>query len=124
VEPPRDPLNASLAAFLEHLRIGWHPDHLHLQGPTSPGVELGDAVVHLRVEIGNQPSPNPRTRSNSWALAANDDWRVWPLRRLGPRPDPVKVDVFAVIAHLVVGPDCERSLLHLPPVQRLAGNLS
>ena len=60
-------------------------------------MELGDAVVHLRVEIGEPAVTKPKYPiKDGWALAANEDWRMWPLRRLGPGPDPVKVDVLAV----------------------------
>jgi class 3 adenylate cyclase len=105
-EPPRDPLDASLAEFLEHVRIGWHAHHLHLNGPVGAGTQFGDAVVHLGVVVGEPGVAEPKHAiEHGRAGAANEDWWVWPLRRLGPRPDPVEVDIFAVVAGLVMGPD-------------------
>ena len=48
------------------------------------------------------------------ASAANKDWWMWPLRRFGPGPDPVEVDIFAVVAGLVIGPDLLHGLDTLP----------
>ena len=39
---------------------------------------------------------------------------MWPLRRFGPGPDPIEVDVFAVVAGLVLGPDLLHGLDPLP----------
>src|SRR4029453_4623493 len=114
-EPPRDPLDSGLAEFLEHLRIGWHAHHLHPDGPVGTGPQLGSAVIHLRVVIGEPGVPEPKHAiEDSWAGAANENWWVWPLRRLGPRPDSVEVDVFAVVAGLVIGPDLLHGLDALP----------
>src|SRR5215211_2828247 len=114
-EPPRDPLDARLAEFLEHLWIGWHAHHLNLDGPVGAGAQLGDAVVHLGVVIGEPGVAEPKhSIEDGGAGAANEHWWVWPLRRLRPRPDPVEVDVFAVVAGLVMGPDLLHGLDPLP----------
>src|SRR5215211_5467918 len=114
-EPPRDPLDARLAEFLEHLWIGWHAHHLNLDGPVGAGAQLDDAVVDLGVVIGEPGVAEPKhSIEDGWAGAANEHWWVWPLRRLRPRPDPVEVDVFAVVAGLVMGPDLLHGLDPLP----------
>src|SRR5215217_5756596 len=114
-EPPPDPLDAGLAELLEHLRIGWHAHHLHPDGPLRAGAQLGDAVVHFRMVIGEPGVAEPKHPiQDGRTVAANEDWRVWPLRWLGPRPDPVEIDISAVVAGLVMGPDLLHGLDPLP----------
>src|SRR4029453_17006759 len=92
--------------FLEHLRIGWHAHHLHPDGPIRAGAQLGDAVVHLRMVVGEPGIAEPEHAiEDGWTGAANEDWWVWPLRWLGPRPDPIEVDGLALIPALVMRPD-------------------
>src|SRR6478672_3868658 len=97
---------------------------LKLPDPRAELLNRHTGVRHSFVAVGEHAA------DDAFAGAADEDGWVWLLRRLGPGPDGVEVDVAAVVLGLVVGPDLAHrlhALVHDRPAGRwvdaVVGNL-
>src|SRR4051812_13132899 len=90
---------SGIEADLRHLPSGVGRQASELLHPRLKLVHRLDAVGHPLVAVGDHAI------QDALAVASHDDRRVRALRRLGPRPDAVEVDVAAVVGGLVLAPD-------------------
>src|SRR4051812_3009606 len=106
-DPADYALDALALELLEHGRFRRCAHHHDLDGPLRPRAQLPDPRNEVFAREVGQPTvaEGQHAIEHRRPVAADEHGRVWTLRGLRPGPDAIEVDVLAVIAGLVFGPD-------------------